>query len=310
MVLEAGDSVWVAAREPFDFRYVLAYFGRSDDEILDVVQQGAHRRVLLEPGETALIETVESLCDGVAGVRARVLSGRISEDELRGHLKRQYQLNGDRSFHRISDPLARELIDSFPGAPTVQAGSPYETLVWAIIGQQINIAFAHRLKRAFVEHFGERLYHNDRTYYAFPRVDVVAGLDHERDLLPLQFSRQKSRYIIGISRAILAGELDFDVIHQTEDEEALDTLRAHLGVGRWTAEYTLLRGLGRRDVIPAGDAGLKAALGVHYGLGRNATEHEVRTAAEAWRPNRGAIGFLIWLSLQYGWFHKAGTAKC
>ena len=70
------------------------------------------------------------------------------------------------------------------------------------------------------------------------------------------------------------------------------------GIGLWTAEYLLLRGFGRPDAIPAGDMGLRQILGRLHGLGRNATEREVRAMAETWTPWRGLVGFYLWFALQ------------
>lgn len=287
---------------PFDWRYAIAYLGRSNDEILDVVEGQAVRRAVGGPAGPALIEIQPNSHDGLD---VRVLAGDFPRADAIEQARRQYHVALPRDAGSIEEPLARKMLETFGNAPIVQAGSPYEALVWAILGQQITVQFAYRLKRALVECFGEPVTYDGRTYFAFPRAERLAELDHERDLRPLQFSRQKSRYIIEISRALVSGELDFDEIATLDDDQASARLQEHIGVGRWTAEYVLLRGLGRLDALPAGDAGLKAAVGVHLDLGRNATEDEVREIAEPWQPYRGAIGFLIWVSLQYGWFHKA-----
>jgi DNA-3-methyladenine glycosylase II len=75
----------------------------------------------------------------------------------------------------------------------------------------------------------------------------------------------------------------------------LNALVAIKGIGRWTAEYLLIRALGFRDAIPAADVGLRKAIGLAYGMGRNATEAEVRTIAEKWHGWRGWASFYFWL---------------
>ena len=89
--------------------------------------------------------------------------------------------------------------------------SPFEALVWSILGQQINVAFAYRLKRTLVENFGEKLEYADATYHLFPRVERLAALEPEQ-LRPLQFSSQKSRYIIDLARMIIDGSLDLEAL--------------------------------------------------------------------------------------------------
>lgn len=299
------SEIWLPAREPFSFNDAISYLNRTPTELVDLVEAGTYRRVLRGADGLALIEIQASSRDGQPGVCARQLAGVLTDDELASWTRRTLRLDSERPLPHEAGPLAKTLYAHFAAMPVVQTATPFEAMVWAIIAQQITITFAFKVKRAFVETFGETLTHDGRVYYAFPSPERIVELDHERDLRPLQFSRQKSRYIIALSNAALDGRLDFAAIACMDDEQASAKLQEHLGIGRWTAEYALLRGLGRMDVIPAGDAGLKAAIGVHQQLGRNATEDEVRQAAASWEPYRGRFGFLIWYSLQHGWFHKA-----
>jgi DNA-3-methyladenine glycosylase II len=79
-------------------------------------------------------------------------------------------------------------------------------------------------------------------------------------------------------------------------DEALVKLQTLVGIGRWTAEYVLLRGLGYPDSIPAGDVALQRAIGLAY-YGRPATEAEVRLTALPWAPWRGYAAMCWWFSL-------------
>ena len=88
-------------------------------------------------------------------------------------------------------------------------------------------------------------------------------------------------------------------------DQAIRELTALRGVGRWTAEYVLMRGLGHPDVIPAADVGLQSAIGRAYGLGRKATEPEVRMLAEQWVPRRSHAAFAWWWSLSAERGHAA-----
>lgn len=300
------DSLVIPARAPFRFDLALAYLTRSDDEVLDVVEDGTHRRVISLASGTALLE-ISSASDGESpALEVAVLAGAAAEDDLRKYVSRLYRLDDDRAGLPVEEPLAAQLVEHFAGLPLVQAGSPYEALVWAIIGQQINVQFAYRVKRAFVETFGERIPFAGRDYFAFPTPEQVVELTHEEHLWPLQFSRQKSRYIVALSEAILDDRLDFEGLAGMDDEDALSSLQTHLGVGRWTAEYVMMRGLARRDFIPAADIGLRAAVGGYLGLDGNASEAQVREISDAWRPYRSDLAFMLWFSLQNGWFNKKG----
>lgn len=77
----------------------------------------------------------------------------------------------------------------------------FETLVWAIIGQQINVQFAAKCKRALVERFGPRFEVDGQVYLLFPTAELLANA-READLAALQFSRQKIRYTLNLARDI------------------------------------------------------------------------------------------------------------
>ena len=288
--------------DSFRFDLALQYLQRSPDEILDLVDGERHRRALAGSTATSLIEITIDESGDTRSLRGECLRGQASEAEVLDAMEQIYLAQQASSDHTVDEALGRMLQENLRGLPVVQALTPWEALVWAIIGQQINIAFAYRLKRAFVESFGLSLTYEGETYFAFPDPERVAALEHERDLRPLQFSRQKSRYIIEAARSVVYGELDFDHISGLADDAATDALLTQLGIGRWTAEYILLRGFGRMDVIPAGDAALKAGVGKHLGLGRSASEDEVRELAESWTPRRGEIGFMLWFARQSGLF--------
>jgi DNA-3-methyladenine glycosylase II len=115
-------------------------------------------------------------------------------------------------------------------------------------------------------------------------------------LRELQFSRQKSEYVRSLAALVAEGRIDWDDLAARPAEEAIEALTALRGVGRWTAEYVLMRGLGHADVIPAADVGLQVAIGQAYGLGRKATEREVRELAQQWAPRRSHAAFAWWWS--------------
>jgi 3-methyladenine DNA glycosylase/8-oxoguanine DNA glycosylase len=130
-------------------------------------------------------------------------------------------------------------------------------------------------------------------YILTPGPEVVAELD-DSDLLELQFSRQKARYILNLARQVTRGEFDLEELWELSPDQAMERLQGLVGIGRWTAEYVLLRALGQPDAIPAGDVALQQVIGRAY-HGRKATEAEVRVIAEAWAPWRGYAAMCWWL---------------
>ena len=137
-----------------------------------------------------------------------------------------------------------------------QTASIFDGLLWAIIGQQINLPFAFLLKRRLIERTGTPLSEN---LYAPPTPAAVAALA-PADLLPLQFSRQKADYVIQTSRLITEGKLDLAALPAMSATRAERTLLAVRGLGPWSVNYLLMRALGFSDCVPLGDTGVTNGL--------------------------------------------------
>lgn len=197
-----------------------------------------------------------------------------------------------------ADDILRPIVTPYEGMRPIVVADLYESLVWAILGQQINVGFARRLKDRLVETSGHELVVDDVRYPLLPRPEVVAALD-PAVLLGQQFSRQKTAYVIGVSEEIASGRLDLHELASLPDDEAIDELIRLRGVGRWTAEYVLMRGMGRADVIPAGDVSLQLLIGT-AATGARVREPELRAIAERWRPWRSWATFFVWMSRQFG----------
>ena len=195
------------------------------------------------------------------------------------------------------DQFGQELLTRFRGVRPVQLPDIFETITWAIIGQQINVIFAAKCKRAFVERFGTSFELDGESWMLFPTAERVVDIN-EAELAQIQFSRQKSRYILNLAREIVDGRLDLEALLTMPPDAAQERLEQLTGIGRWTAEYVLMRGIGHPDVIPAGDGGLRRIVGERYGLGRLASEAEVRTIAEPWAGWRSYFAFYLWFTLQ------------
>jgi len=297
-------TISVRPAPPFAFDLALEYLRVSPSAVIERVHEDCYVRPVRIGGRLMILRVssagsvehplldVELLGDEASGDdlgEAAALTRRIfSTDDDIGPLR---EVAGH-------DPIFGRLVRRYYGLRPVLIADPFETLVWAILGQQINITFAAKLKRALVERFGGAIEAGPLTLAVFPTPELLATLDHERDLLPIQFSRQKSRYVIALAQAVSAGRLDLAAVSQLPADDAIAQLTQLPGIGRWTAEYCLMRGFGHRDVMPAGDGGLKQIVGREYGFGRLATEGEVRAAGERWAGWRGYAAFYWWFQLQ------------
>ena len=123
--------------------------------------------------------------------------------------------------------------------------------------------------------------------HAFPTPQslIDAGAD---GLRAQKLSARKAEYILDTAERTLSGSIDPDRLGALGDEEAIAELVAVRGIGRWTAEWVLMRALGRQDILPAGDLALRRVVSELYFDGNGITEQELAAfGLERWSPYRG-----------------------
>jgi DNA-3-methyladenine glycosylase II len=296
-------SFSVPTIEPFSFDLALAYLRGSPARIVERLGDRSYHRPIALQGKPALL-SVESRETQPAALHVTLRGEKLptdAENVVRPLAERVFATGVDLSPLLDSiprhDEFSQELLTRFRGVRPALLPDIFETITWAIIGQQINVIFAAKCKRAFVERFGTPFEMDGETWMLFPTPERVVEIA-ESELAEIQFSRQKSRYILNLAREIVDGRLDLDALLTMPPDAALERLELLPGIGRWTAEYVLMRGIGHPDVIPAGDGGLRRIVGQRYGMGRLATEAEVRTIAEPWAGWRSYFAFYLWFALQ------------
>ena len=179
------------------------------------------------------------------------------------------------------DPVLTASIRAHYGLrPNLQI-DPFEMLVASITAQQINLGFAYTVRGRLVAEYGEKLQVDGEEYYAFPTPEILADLQ-PGDLLPLQFSRQKERYILNLAQAIRSGDIELDRLAEMDDASVQKNLTALVGIGRWTADWFLARYLGRGNAIAAGDLAVKRSIERHYFDGERVSEERIRDFASVW----------------------------
>jgi DNA-3-methyladenine glycosylase II len=278
----------IPVREPFSLSKTLRFIlsppkllnGRQFDPLLDYQVQGEYRRIAEVGGHPVLYGVSEEQDRGGPRLRMRVLSGPMGDQtvrELRSLVQRQFSTGLDLApFYRLvqRDVALCKLACHFEGMRVPQSTNAFETLVSAILEQQVNLTFAYQVKKALIEAYGESVEHEGRRYSIFPEPAALA-ISSPRQLRRLQISGPKARYIIALARAVLDGSLDLEGLRQLDPAAADAKLRAHKGVGPWTAQYVGLRALGHLDSLPAADVGLQKAIQRFYGLRKQPTPERV-----------------------------------
>lgn len=145
----------------------------------------------------------------------------------------------------------------------------------------------------FVENFGE--YQNG--VWRYPRPERIAALQVE-DLRQLQFSGRKAEYVIGLSRAIVDGNLNLNAFEKMDDEEVIREMIVHRGIGPWTAQNFLMFGLGRPNLFPLADIGLQNALKNIWAMDRKPTKEEMMEHFPDWEPYLSYAALYLWRSIE------------
>jgi len=200
-----------------------------------------------------------------------------------------------------SDPHMAPLLERFGALPIVRTPDMYEALLVTVIGQQVSVQAAQSIRRRLIRNMGTRvaagIAPGGENYYLYPTPQQLIDAD-ESALREHGVSRQKSAYLLEIADRAAAGKLDRAVFATLSDEDAIERLCEIKGVGRWTAEIALMRGLGRPDVFAAGDLGLQAAVRELWGMRERPSEKTLRDIAERWRGWRSYAAFYLWMTLQ------------
>jgi DNA-3-methyladenine glycosylase II len=194
------------------------------------------------------------------------------------------------------DRVLAPLLGHCRGLRMIRTPDLYEALVIAVVNQQVSVASAEAIRRRLYAALGDRMVSDGITYINRPSPRRLLSAQ-SATLRSLGLSRQKARYVLEIAERAAAGALDPARFDALDDGAAVFRLMEIPGVGRWTAEIVLMRGLGRADVFPAGDLGLVVAVQRLLGRKDRPTEDELRAMAERWRGWRSYGALYLWRSL-------------
>lgn len=193
-----------------------------------------------------------------------------------------------------ADAKLAPLAERFRGLRFVLDDDLFQSMVKTIIGQQINLAFAATLTERLLELAGESVQDAEGTlHYAFPAADRIAVMEPEA-LRPLQFSQRKAEYIIDLARAVVNGRVDLEGLWKMDEQEIMATLTPLRGIGKWTVECMMIFGMGRPDLLPVADIGLKNGMQLVYQLEARPDEAEMRRIGESWAPWRSYVSLYVW----------------
>lgn len=278
-------------RPPFWLEFTAWALRRQPHNLVDRWDSRHYRRALPVGGAVAAVEVTQTGSVDAPRLIVRVETERGArriEPVVSAALQRLLGLDVDLdAFHAFAaaEPRLAPLAARFRGLKPPRFTTPFEALINAIACQQLSLRVGILLLNRLAQRFGARAADGA---HAFP---VPSDLARRRpdSLRALGFSRQKTQAVLGLARAVLRGEVDLDRLAAVDDAEAVARLSALRGIGRWSAEYVLLRGLGRTHVFPGDDVGARNNLRRWLHREQPLDYAAVRSALAPWRPYGGLI---------------------
>jgi DNA-3-methyladenine glycosylase II len=252
--------------EPYSFELSTERYRRFGPDPAALWHQGGLHRVL--SGREVRIEAAPG------GVR--VTPGDVHVvPEVERFLGAFFDLKAFYDFAAGDAVLSRLAMELAGFRPPI-LGDPFESLVSSITAQQVSLMAALAIRTRLVERYGVKHEHA----WEFPARQRIEAAE-PGELVALGFSNRKAEYAVGLARS----DLDLHGLAALPDEEVKERLTALPGIGDWTAEWFLARHLGRPDAWPAGDLGVRKAVGRFYLDGRDPSVEETRALRERFTPH-------------------------
>jgi len=283
----------------FSFAETLSFLDRGFDECLYELSETSVSRVIPFDNEIGRIRIAEK----AGSLELEVYKKTISTEDMQ--LAKEYVIDWfdlERDIEPFYDLLKNNnklshLAKDYHGSRIIGIPSVFEALCWAVIGQQINLTFAYKLKRALVEKYGMKFEIDGVVYFRFPTPETLAELDRDV-LIRMKYSKQKINYIINISNAFLKGEVNKSILLNCENkEERILKLTSIKGIGIWSANYVLMKSLRDESCITYGDSGLNKAIHTIFNSEKRPSKETVDTVFKEFKGWESYLNFYFWKSL-------------
>jgi DNA-3-methyladenine glycosylase II len=281
---------------PFSLEFTVWALRRRPENLVDRWDGNTYSRVFLQGGTVKVSASPSGSSEkpqlhvSISGKAALTQAVKSEISEL---IKKMFSIRTDlNGFYELAhkDKRLKALAERFAGVKPPRFPTVFEALVNAMACQQVSLALGITLLNRLAASYGAAFDEEGEIYHAFPGPGDLAGLSPE-DFRRLGFSRSKGRAIIELSEAVIKREIDFEKLMKMADDEAVEHLMEMRGVGRWSAEYALLRGMGRINVFPGDDVGAQKNLQEFMGLDARPDYEQIRKIAFTWQPYAGFVYF-------------------
>lgn len=274
-------------RPPYDWDALLSYFKGRSNNGAELVKDGVYYR-------TVALKKYEGWLSVALNKKDQHLDISISYslhqivNEVLAKIQRQFDVHANPMLINEvleKSPLLQKSISENPGLRSPGSFDAFEMLTRVILGQLISVKAATTLMQRFVETYGQPIKTPiPELQKIAPTAERIATVDRD-ELAKIGIQRKKAQTIIDCAQLLLSGELDFSL--GADQEQLKKTLMNISGIGPWTVEYMLMRGLSWPDAFPSTDLGVQKALGTK-------NKKEIEQMGAAWSPFRAYATQHLW----------------
>ncbi|HVP16569.1 MAG TPA: DNA-3-methyladenine glycosylase [candidate division Zixibacteria bacterium] len=298
-ILVTAINMTVNPTPPFDFELSAMIFSEGDPQIRKY-EKGEFWQVI-RAGSKLILLTITN----AGTVEEPKLSVRLESDQRISNRDREkggktvrtlFNLDFDvKPFYEQTkeDNVMTYLTRKLRGLKSPTTPTVFEALIDSIVEQQISLIIANTMEERLIKSFGKVLSLNKQVYYAFPTPQEFASASIQT-LRSCGLSQRKAEYIKDVSKMVTDGKLCLEKLKGYEDaNDIIAELDGIRGIGIWTAEMTMVRGMQRMDAFPADDVGLRRVISHYYCGDGEISSEEARKIAEKWGKWKGLVSFYL-----------------
>jgi len=307
MRLPYQKIITVQPLQPYNFALTLREIDQYPLDITErIMGKSLLRGIRLNSGDPVLV-----------AIQAAENSSLSVDIYAKNSIKSDHVVSGVRHFLNLdldlnqwydsidtTDPM-HQIISELRGFKPIAKPTIFESIVTAILEQQLTVRFACTLESRLIQTYGEKLVGDQGVVWLFPTPEKLAQVNIE-DLRELQISKMKSSYIIDLAKMITSGEIEPNDWHSVDDDDLIRRLTSIRGIGQWTAEYVSLIGYRRFNHAPAADIGLRNAVTALTNNEKQLSEEATRDYMNRWEDFKGLATFYIWHAYSAGMINKQG----
>jgi len=293
------EKIFVAALPPFSFDLSAQIFSNGDEQIRQY-EKGKFHQVIRIDGKLALasVESVGTVEEPKLTIELKTNHKLREEDKENAGKTIKSLFNLDFDLEEFYEEARNDKEMAFLTRKLFGLKSPttqfaFEALVDSIVEQQISLKVANAFERRIIKKWGDALSLEDEVYYAYPTPKSLAAAG-QQELRTVGLSERKAEYIRNVASLISEGKLDLETLNCSKNaDDIIEELDKIKGVGIWTAELTMIRGMQRLDALPADDLGLRRTISRYYCGGKPISSAETRNIAKNWGKWKGLAAYYL-----------------